>query len=126
MRRPLILAAIVLTDLGLSGWWLSAAEHVSYVTGLYWALATAATVGYLTPDRHGLAAIAIVILTLVPLFGAIGGMLLSGHIRRHHVAALDAMEKRIKAHAEERHVALMEHVTKRTVPRTLVNPKERM
>jgi hypothetical protein len=87
----------------LSGWWLAAAGHVTYWHGVYWALATAATVGYLTPAPAALAPMTIVMLVDIPLLLAVFGVATSAHIRAHHNRALQAMERRLTGQAARHH-----------------------
>jgi len=79
----------------------AAAEHVSDAAGLYWAVATATTVGYgdVAPRTHAGHVLAVaVMLTVIPLFGAAFSLFTSGltalHIRGH----LRDTEAGIKAH----------------------------
>jgi voltage-gated potassium channel len=79
----------------------AAAEHIPYVTGLYWALTTATTVGYgdVIPHKAAGHLIAVaVMLTVIPLFGATFSLFTSGMTAGH----IRASEARIKAHVEER------------------------
>lgn len=91
-------AAILDTGLGLA---FAAAEHLPDTTGLYWAVATATTVGYgdVVPRTAAGRAIAVVVmLTVVPLFGATFALFTAGLGAGH----LHAAERRIKAHVEDR------------------------
>lgn len=89
----------------------AAAEHVPATSGLYWAVATATTVGYgdITPrTSFGRAIAVVVMLTVIPLFGASFSLFTSGlagvHVERlggslH--AKLDRLEKghrQLRAH----------------------------
>lgn len=112
MRRALILLAVAAGWLLVCGWWLASAEHVPFGTGAYWALASAATVGYLTPDRAGLLPMTVLMLTGIPLLLAVFGLATSAHIRKHHQAGLDAMEKRLADQAAAHHEAHMDALRK--------------
>lgn len=97
-------AAAAILDLA-AGLAFSAAEHISDATGLYWAVATATTVGYgdVVPRTAGGHAAAIMaMLTVIPLFAATFSLftsgLAAGHIRRH----LQETEKHIWMHMENR------------------------
>jgi hypothetical protein len=98
MRHALVLLALAAACTLLAGWWLSAAGHVTYWTGAYWALAAAATVGYLTPTRAALLPMTAVMLTDIPLLLAVFGLATSARIRRHHRADLAEQDERLKAH----------------------------
>lgn len=66
-----ITAAAVLDTIG--GLWFSAVEHVPASTGLYWAISTATTTGYgdVAPhDPAGRRVAVLVMVTVIPLFGA--------------------------------------------------------
>lgn len=89
-------AAVLDTCAGLG---FAAAEHTGAGRGLYWAVATATTVGYgdvapRTAAGHVIAVL--VMLTVVPLFGATFSLFTSG-LAAGHVAGA---EGRIKAHIE--------------------------
>lgn len=76
-------------------------EHLAVVTGLYWAITTATTVGYgdVTPNSwlgHFIAVI--VMLTVIPLFAAAFSLMTSGLTSLQ----VSDSEERLKAHFEDR------------------------
>ncbi len=85
-RRALaVIAAAAALDLAC-GLAFAAAEHVSRLTGIYWAVATATTVGYgdVTPHTTAGHVIAVtVMLTVVPLFAASFSLFTSGLTAEH-------------------------------------------
>lgn len=107
MRHGRALATITVAGAldAACGLWFAAAEHIPAASGLYWAVATATTVGYgdvipRSPAGHAVAVI--VMLTVIPLFGATFSLFTAGltsfHVRSH----LSAAEARIKEHTEMR------------------------
>ncbi len=85
VRLVLIGSACLLAGAGA----FSATQHVSYGTGLYWAITTATTVGYgdVTPkNAAGRAVAAAVMLTTIPLFASafamFAGAVAATHLRR--------------------------------------------
>lgn len=105
------IAAAAVLDTGL-GSLFAATEHLSEAQGLYWAVATATTVGYgdvvpKTPTGHLIAVL--VMLTVVPLFGASFSLFTSGLTAAH----VRSSERRIKAHVEDR---LRTHLGKKGTP----------
>ena len=85
----------------LAGTAFAATEHLPWTAGMYWAVATATTVGYgditpKTPTGHLIAVVAM--LTTIPLFAAAFSLFTSG-LAAGHVARA---EERIKAHIEAR------------------------
>lgn len=102
MRRHRLAALTILAAYTLDvvcGLAFSAVEHVSIGLGLYWALATATTVGYgdVTPktDAGHILAVA-VMLTVIPLFSATFSLFTAGvtkeHIDRRHKEIKDALD----------------------------------
>lgn len=96
----LTIALAAACDAGL-GSAFAAAEHAGELTGLYWAVTTATTVGYgdvvpRTGAGHVIAVL--VMLTVVPLFAATFSLFTSGLTEGH----VDRAETRLKAHTEER------------------------
>ena len=100
-RRALqVIGWAVLLDMAL-GLLFALAQGISYWDGLYWAVTTATTVGYGDIVPHGWLAhlVAIVVmLTVIPLFASAFSLLTSGLTSTH----VEASEKRIKDHVEER------------------------
>ena len=85
----------------LSGIAFALVEHLSIVTGLYWAVTTATTVGYgdVIPTSWAGHLIAVVVmLTVIPLFAAAFSLLTSGLTSTQ----VSDSETRLKAHFEER------------------------
>jgi voltage-gated potassium channel len=85
----------------LGGLAFAAVEHLPAATGLYWAVTTATTVGYgdVAPHSPGGRLIAVlVMLTVIPLFGATFSLFTSGMTAGH----IRSAEDRIKAHVEDR------------------------
>ena len=69
-------------------------EHLSIGTGLYWAVATATTVGYgdVTPHTTAGRCVAVVaMLTVIPLFAATFSLITSGLSARH----IDRVRQRV-------------------------------
>lgn len=102
------IACALALDMGL-GEAFSAVEGVGWFRGIYWALATATTVGYgdvYPHTRIGRIIAVIAFLTVIPLFAATFSLFTAGvstvKIRTH----LHHSEQRIKDHVEER---LAEH-----------------
>ncbi len=83
----LLIALVVVILVGAGAF--AIAEHLSYGTGIYWAITTASTVGYgdVTPKNAlGRAIASVVMLTAIPLLGAvfalIAGATVVNHLRR--------------------------------------------
>lgn len=96
----LTISAAVVLDSAL-GSVFAAIEHISETSGLYWAVATATTVGYgdVTPHSSAGRLIAVlVMLTVIPLFAASFSLVTSGLTAAH----VHNSERRIKLHIEER------------------------
>lgn len=102
MSHHRIALRVILAALGLdalAGFLFSAVEHLPAWHGLYWALATAVTVGDVAPvTGWGHVVAAAVCLTVVPLFAATFSLFTSGLTAVH----VDRAEGRIKAHVETR------------------------
>jgi hypothetical protein len=88
-----ILGAIVFDVIGAI--WFAAVENISVMTGLYWSVTTATTVGYgdVTPHTHTGRLIAVlVMLTVIPLFAATFSLLTTSltsmHVSKLHAEAL--------------------------------------
>ena len=97
-RLVLIGAACLLAGAGA----FSLTQHVSYGTGLYWAITTATTVGYgdVTPkDSAGRVVAVLVMLTTIPLFAS-AFALFAGAIAATHVRRLLGMVERAPASDE--------------------------
>jgi voltage-gated potassium channel Kch len=82
----------------------AAVENISVMTGLYWSVTTATTVGYgdITPHTHsGRLIAALVMLTVIPLFAATFSLLTTSltsmHVSKLHAEAL-AHIRHIKEH----------------------------
>jgi voltage-gated potassium channel Kch len=104
-RRVAVLAGAVGAEILAAGAVFSAASHVAYQTGLYWAVTTATTVGYGDVAPHGTAArtvAVVVMLTAIPLLGALFAALTSLHVARH----VHDAEQRIHARLDEHGRAL--------------------
>ena len=79
-----IIAAICFDVLGAV--WFAAVEHLPVITGIYWSITTATTVGYgdVTPHTHlGRFIAALVMLTVIPLFAATFSLLTTALTTRH-------------------------------------------
>lgn len=104
-RAALLTVAAALGLDAVAGVLFAAVEHLPAWHGLYWALATAVTVGDVTPvTGWGHVIAAVVCLTVVPLFAATFSLFTSGLTATHVRGA----ERRIKAHVEDR---LKAHLT---------------
>jgi voltage-gated potassium channel len=98
VKRPVALLAAAAGWTGCCGWLFSVTQHTGIVTGLYWATATATTVGYgdVTPHGAGGQFLAVaVMLTAIPLLGAAFASLAALHLRRHVDKRLDEHHKAI-------------------------------
>jgi Ion channel len=85
-RRPAWLAVALGAEVAVVAAVFGAVSGVSYWTGLYWALTTATTVGYGDVAPHGGAArlvAVVVMLTAIPLLGAVFSAVTSLHVRTH-------------------------------------------
>lgn len=90
----------------------SAVEHINLLRALYWAVATATTVGYgdvTATTTGGVVLTIIVMLTVIPLFGATFSLLTSGLAQ----ASMTASEQRIKAHVNAGEQRIKAHVEQR-------------
>ncbi|HEV2172899.1 MAG TPA: potassium channel family protein [Nitrospira sp.] len=99
-RALKVLALAAVLDM-LAGVAFTLLEHVSLLTGLYWAVTTATTVGYgdVTPRTNtGHALAIIVMLTVIPLFAATFSLITSGLTS----SDVQDSETRIKRHVEAR------------------------
>jgi voltage-gated potassium channel Kch len=103
-RAALItIAGAVAFDL-IGAVWFAAVEHLSVLTGMYWSVTTATTVGYgdISPHTHTGRLIAVlVMLTVIPLFAATFSLLTTSltaiHASKLHAEAL-AHIQHIKEH----------------------------
>lgn len=107
------IAAAALLDV-VAGIVFALAEHIATASGLYWAVTTATTVGYgdVIPHNSSGRIIAIVVmLTVIPLFGATFSLFTSGLTGAH----VRLSERALKAHIEERlnehHKKLADHIS---------------
>jgi voltage-gated potassium channel len=102
--------AAIYTIVGAAGFdllgavWFAAVEHLSVLTGIYWSVTTATTVGYgdITPHTHvGRSVAVLVMLTVIPLFAATFSLLTTSlttmHLSKLHDEAL-AHIRHIKEH----------------------------
>lgn len=90
---PAFLAAASVVGGGI---WFASAEHLPVITGMYWALTTAATVGYgdITPHgAHGRLVASLVMLVAIPSLGAVFGILAGGHIMKRMAPHNEAMRE---------------------------------
>jgi hypothetical protein len=95
---------------------IAATWHITYGHGLFCVLGIASTVGCdaQPPGVAGRLAAVVVILTCIPLLGAVFAWLTGKHAA-HHAAAkvkehLGAVEKRIADEADKRHVIMQRHI----------------
>jgi hypothetical protein len=116
MKRLALLLAAAAAVMAAEASLLAATWRITYGHGLYCVLGVASTVGC-DAEPHSvagrLAAVA-VILTCIPLLGAVFAWLTGKHAARHATARvkghLDAAEKRIAEEADGRHVAMQRHI----------------
>jgi len=98
--KPAWIAAAAGTVLAAGAVAYSAVEHVPVSTSLYWAVETGTTVGYgdITPRTSAGRLVALlVMLTAIPLMGALFAAVTSAHLARHH--HLDELRSTVeKAH----------------------------
>jgi voltage-gated potassium channel len=83
----------------------AAADHINMMTGFYWSVTTATTVGYGDVEPHTIAAriIAVcVMLTVIPLFAATFSILTSS-LTTHHVHAESRQTQRMISHIIKHH-----------------------
>jgi voltage-gated potassium channel len=97
-----IAAAVVFDFIGAV--WFAAIEHLPVLTGIYWSVTTATTVGYgdISPHTHAGRLIAVlVMLTVIPLFAATFSLLTTSltamHASKLHAEALAHLQH-IKEH----------------------------
>src|ERR1700753_1639612 len=88
-----ILAAMACDLIGAI--WFAAVEHIAVLSGIYWSITTATTVGYgdITPHTHtGRLIAALVMLTVIPLFAATFSLMTTSltamHASKLHAEAL--------------------------------------
>lgn len=99
-----VVAAAALLDIA-GGLLFAAAEHIPATGGLYWAVATATTVGYgdVTPRTpFGRLIAVMVMLTVIPLFGATFSLFTAGITTTRVKEHVNGSEQRIKRHLEDR------------------------
>ena len=106
MKQRHFRVAVVLLLGGILGWGtlFSATQHVKWTAGLYWAMATASTVGYgdVVPRDDSGRLIAIgAMLTLIPALGAIFTWMTGQHLRRHLAEHREHMERRLEEHLQQ-------------------------
>ncbi len=96
MRRAVWLAVAAALWMTWGGLMFAAVEGVPWTTGLYWAIATATTVGYgdvVPRDPAGRLVAVVVMLGAIPLLGAAFAAATSAHIRRwwhdRHAGTID-------------------------------------
>lgn len=92
MRRALLLLAVAAGWVAACGTAFSAVQHTGIVAGLYWAVATATTVGYGDVHAHGTGGQLLAIgamLTAIPLLASAFALLTSAHVGRHVRAHVD-------------------------------------
>jgi len=106
-RRALATIAVAVALDVAAGVGFAGTEHVSVGLGLYWAVATATTVGYgdVTPHTLGGHLIAVLaMLTVIPLFAATFSLLTSGmtatHVHAEGAAARRRLEHIIRHHPD--------------------------
>lgn len=102
-------AAVLDTAGGLA---FAAAEHIPDTSGLYWAIATATTVGYgdVTPhDPAGRRIAVLVMLTVIPLFGATFSLFAAGLTRVHIGRLGTGLHGRLER-LEKSHQAIRAHL----------------
>jgi voltage-gated potassium channel len=106
--------------------WFAAVEHLPVLTGIYWSITTATTVGYgdITPQTHTGRLIAVlVMLTVIPLFAATFSLLTTSlttahmsklhdeamahiqHIKEHLGVDAELPDHLVPAHLKRDHVA---------------------
>lgn len=100
----LTIAAAAVLDV-VAGSLFAAAEHITELSGLYWAIATATTVGYgdIVPHTGAGRVLAVVVmLTVVPLFAATVSLftaaLTTTHVHRSETRIKEHVEQRLKEH----------------------------
>lgn len=103
-RAALITIAVAVAFDLIGAVWFAAVEHLSVLTGIYWSVTTATTVGYgdISPHTHAGRFIAVlVMLTVIPLFAATFSLLTTSltamHASKLHAEAL-AHIQHIKEH----------------------------
>lgn len=90
----------------LFGAWFAGAEHLAVVTGWYWAITTAVTVGSDVQPHNSLGRLitVLVALTVIPLFAATWSLITA----KLASSRLDEVEGRLKRHAEQLVAGLVE------------------
>lgn len=96
-RQVVSLLATAVAAIFLGAWAFSVTQHEGYLTSVYWAITTATTVGYgdITP-KNGIGRIVAVavMLTTIPLFGAVFA-LVAGASALSHLRRLLGMDHRL-------------------------------
>ena len=84
----------------LFGYLFALAEHLRVLTGIYWSLTTATTVGYGDVVPHtglGHLIAALVMITVVPIYGSLFSLFTSIIVARH----IEVMKDDIKQHVTD-------------------------
>jgi hypothetical protein len=116
VKRAIVLLAAAAAVMAAEADLLAATWHVTYGHGLFCVLGIASTVGCdaQPPGVAGRLAAVVVILTCIPILGAVFAWLTGKHAARHAAAKvrehLGATEKRIAEEADKRHVIMQRHI----------------